>query len=104
MGEMVMHKDSAEHGRTTCKCRIVQCELCGKDLQENEREHHQTWKCRKRVMLCGFGCGKQFIADRKNHHYRHDCQMRFVECSLGCGVTMRAHEHTYHVNHQCMRR
>merc|ERR1719197_553113 len=66
-GEMVMHKDSAEHKRTTCKCRIVQCELCGKDLQENEREHHQTWKCRKRVMLCGFGCGKQFIADRKNH-------------------------------------
>jgi hypothetical protein len=89
-----------------CECRQVDCRIkgCSKKLPFNERETHEVYQCRFRLILCSKGCNETIPAIYIGAHYQTKCKRRIVDCPLNCGMNMREMDVNEHVEKECLKR
>ena len=102
----VKNKLISSHDLQECGKRLVECRTigCMKSLPFDERDDHERFTCRFRLIPCGQGCGERITFIHAFIHMSKSCPMRNVECPLGCGQKMRFHETAVHVSEACLRR
>ncbi|TYZ59443.1 hypothetical protein PybrP1_012782 [[Pythium] brassicae (nom. inval.)] len=90
------------HVAGECRKRLVACELCGQQLEDDDRSAHQSASCSQRISLCGL-CGQANIplASLATHR-AEQCRMRPVQCKHKCFVKLLlAHEKERHESSEC---
>jgi hypothetical protein len=90
------------HELFKCKKRMVVCRLgCDKKMLFDERDDHEGDYCVKREIGCAWGCDAKFIVEDKRRHQQQECPFRKVKCTVSCGAMMFAKELPEHVDFVC---
>lgn len=86
------HKDAveniAEHIKTVCPHRAVECPECRNILYSKDIKQHRKAECPKRLVGCPNawqGCTEILEFDSLEKHLEMRCQVRLVPCRLQCG-------------------
>jgi len=93
--------DMQECGKRPVSCRV---EGCLRTLPFAEREDHERFHCRFRLISCAQGCGERISFIHSGKHMNKQCPMRMLECPLGCGVRLRQRDVEVHTSDECIRR
>lgn len=99
-------KDIERHSTFECSNRLVNCRIhgCIKQLPENERDDHERFTCRFRLLPCSQGCGENIVAIDMGRHVSKTCSMRHVQCPLQCDAVLRQYQVQSHLETECSRR
>ena len=86
------HRDAvenmAEHIKTVCPHRAVECPECRNILYSKDIKEHRKAQCPKRLVGCPNawqGCTEILTFDSLERHMEMRCQVRLVPCRLECG-------------------
>jgi ankyrin repeat protein len=90
------------HELFKCKKRLVVCRLgCEKKMLFDQRDDHEGDYCVKREIGCAWGCDARFIVEEKRQHQKQQCPFRKVKCTVSCGGMMFAKDLPEHVDFVC---
>jgi hypothetical protein len=104
--DYVKAKHFPVHDRDECRRRVVDCrtEGCLKTMAMEEREHHERYTCRFRLVVCKQDCGARIPFLHSGIHMKNACPCRYMECPLQCATRMRYLELEDHLTYECPRR
>lgn len=91
------------HLMSDCPQRRVSCRLhnCIKVLPICDREDHERFLCRFRVVLCPLGCGEALPCNHVNRHQLKHCPKRLVDCPLKCNLSIHYESLELHIRSDC---
>lgn len=104
--ETLKGKEFERHTKVLCERRTVACRIhgCMKELAAGDREAHERFECRFRLIPCVQGCDALVPAIDMGRHSSKACSMRQVACPLQCGLMLRHYAVRSHTENDCARR
>ena len=102
----VKAKQCTKHDIEECPKRIVACRMpgCLKQLTSDERDHHERYTCRFRLVVCKQSCGERVPFIHSGIHMKRHCPLRYMDCPLNCSTKLRFVDLEDHITYECTRR